>query len=263
MYAIKRKSGFYMALLFMLATAATAATQPLQKTIKIAAEDDWFPYSSIVPGSNNAQGFAPDLVRAVFKKRGIEVEYIVVPFARCLHYADTGEVVGCFDATKTDANKGAYYWHTPPLFYDGISIFSRRSHTRVDLTAKDLEGKSVGITIGYTYPTSFMQNKKITKYEAPSDDNLLRMLRADRVDYILLNTLPGKLRIKNNKDYSGEIKEVGLMQKDGFWLAFSKTNKDGKEMSKIFESGLQEFVKNGHYKKLYAEFIGRHDLADK
>lgn len=249
-------------LLVVLTTAATEAATPTKRAIKIAAEDDWFPYSSIVPGSRNVEGFAPDLVRAVFKARGIEVEYIAVPFARCLYYADVGEVAGCFDVTKTGTNNDAYYWHAPPLFYEGLSVFSLRSHKHRNVTVKNLEGALVGITTGYTYPATFMDNRKIIKVTAPADDNQMRMLLAGRVEYVLIYSVPGRIVIKNKADYAGAIEEVGFIQKEPVFLAFSKTHKEGKEMSKIFESSLRELVKNGQYKKLYDDFSRRHGLTE-
>jgi polar amino acid transport system substrate-binding protein len=122
------------------------------------------------------------------------------------------------------------------------------------LDAAGLEGSTVGVTNGYTYPTDFMHNEKIKKTQANSDDQLIKMLLAKRVKFILLNTMPGILRIKNDKNAAGKIKQVGVISNDGFWLNFSKSHPDGKRMSELFESGLQEFKVSGQYEKMLAEF---------
>ncbi|WP_367847186.1 substrate-binding periplasmic protein [Rhodoferax sp. WC2427] len=236
-----------------LATAACAQNP----TITIAAEDDWAPYSSMKADKSGPEGFSPDLVRAVFKLKGVDVKMVAVPFVRCLQMVKTAKAVACFDTTITDENKDEFYWHKTPIFEEGLAIFALADTPQTGLTTLGLEGGTVGITTGYTYPTDFMQNKKIKKFEANSDEHLLKMLLAKRVQYVILNTMPGMLRIKNDASLSGKVKQVGLISKDGFWLNFSKTHPDGKRMADLFEAGLLELKASGRYDKMYADFKQR------
>jgi polar amino acid transport system substrate-binding protein len=236
----------------MICLSAGASAQT--PTITVAAENDWAPYSSIKADGSGPEGLSPDLVRAVFKLKGVNVKYVTVPFARCLQLVKTGKAVACFDTTITDENRDEFYWHPTPIFYDGLAIFSLNDFQGGSLDAAGLEGSTVGVTNGYTYPTDFMHNEKIKKTQANSDDQLIKMLLAKRVKFILLNTMPGILRIKNDKNAAGKIKQVGVISNDGFWLNFSKSHPDGKRMSELFESGLQEFKVSGQYEKMLAEF---------
>ena len=238
-----------------LCLSALVAAQPVPVTI--AAEDDWAPYSSMKKDGSGPEGFAPDLVRAVFKLKGIDVKFVTVPFTRCLHLVKTGKVVACFDTTMTDENRNEFYWHPTPIFEEGLAKIALSDAPADNLSAKDLEGSTVGITTGYTYPSDFMRNLKIKKFEANSDDHLVKMLMAKRVKFVVMNTLPGLLRIKNDKATAGKIKPVGLLSKDGFWLNFSKSHPDGKRLSEVFEAGLQEFKKSGQYDKLNTDFRAR------
>jgi polar amino acid transport system substrate-binding protein len=217
--------------------------------IVIAAEDDWPPYSARQAGTTDPVGFTPSLVREVFARRGIEVEFITVPFSRCLLYAQTGRAVACFNVTITDANRDEFYWHPTPMFQEGLAIFALRGRFQPELNSKDLENYSVGITNAYTYPTDFMANPKITRAVAQSDANLLKMLIKHRVDFIILNTLPGQLRIRD-ENLGTQIERVGMISLDGFWLSFSKRNPDGERLSKIFEEGLLELKKSGRFAEL-------------
>jgi polar amino acid transport system substrate-binding protein len=226
-------------------------------TITIAAEDDWAPYSSMKADKSGPEGFSPDLVRAVFKLKGVDVKYVAVPFVRCLQMVKTGKAVACFDTTITDENKDEFYWHKTPIFEEGLAIFGLVDGAKTDLTTLGLEGSTVGITTGYTYPTDFMLNKKIKKFEANSDEQLLKMLAAKRVQFVILNTMPGLMRIKNDASLKGKIKQVGLISKDGFWLNFSKIHPDGKRMAEVFEAGLLEFKASGRYDKMQADFKQR------
>lgn len=217
--------------------------------ILIAAEDDWPPYSAGQPGNAEPTGFTPALVREVFARRDIAVDFVTVPFSRCLHYAETGYAVACFNVTITDDNRNKFYWHSTPMFHEGLAIFALRGRHRPELSAKDLEHNRVGITNAYTYPSDFMKNPQIERVVARSDANLLSMLMKERVDFIILNSLPGQLRILDAK-LGRQIERVGMISLDGFWLSFSKQHPDGERLSKIFEEELVRLIASGRVAEL-------------
>ncbi len=238
--------------------SAPTATAPVE-TIVVAAEDDWAPYSFAKPGGG-IDGLAPALVAAVFETHNIRVKFAVMPFARCLLMAQSGAVVGCFDASITDENRAQFHWHPTPLFQEELAIFARQDSREVDVRLDQLEGRTLGLTIGYTYPTSVMSNARIRKVNVPSDANLLNMLVAGRVDYILLNTMPGYYRASQDRRLTGRVKRVGVVQLDGFWVCFSRTHPDGKRLSELFETGLQEIKANGTYARITADFYRQLNL---
>lgn len=237
-----------------------AKAQEAPQVVTIAGEDDWAPYSSAPTGRPGPEGLSPELVREAFKTQNVQVRFIALPFARCMLYAETGRVAGCFNASITDENRDKYHWHPTPMFHEGLAIFGRSEHTGPPLTEKDLEGRTVGVTIGYTYPTSFMSNARIAKLNARSDTHLLQMLAARRVDYILLNTMPGYYRIQQMPSLVGKVKQVGTIQMDGFWLAFSKKDPQGAELANSFEQGLRAMQADGSYDRLMAALRRRMGL---
>ena len=240
----------FAALLLVLITPAHA------ERILIAAEDDWSPYSAQQSNSSEPEGFTPSLVREIFARRDIAVDFITVPFSRCLHYAQTGRAVACFNITITDANRNEFFWHPTPMFHEGLAIFALRGRFQPELNSRDLENHIVGITNAYTYPSDFMQNPKIERAVAQSDAYLLNMLIKRRVDFIIMNTLPGQLRILQEK-LGTEIERVGMISLDGFWLSFSKQHPDGERLSKIFEEELLRLMANGRVAELELEMKTR------
>jgi polar amino acid transport system substrate-binding protein len=80
------------------------------------------------------------------------------------------------------------------------------------------------------------------------------MLVARRVDYILLNTMPGYYRMRHEPGLHGQIKRVGAIRMDSFWLGFSRAHPDGKRLCASFEKGLQALRRSGEYDRMMAEF---------
>ena len=243
-------------LMLLFALALTSQACMAAETVVIGAEDDWPPYSSIKADKSGAEGLSLDLVREAFATRGIEVQFQVLPFARCMQYAASGRVSGCFNASRNESNAETYCWHPTPLFEDSLHIFGPATTPRSDFTIKDLEGKVVGLTIGYTYPDTFSKNKKIKHFRAVSDDHLIKMLVAGRVDFILLNRMPAYQRINADPSLKAKIKSVGVISHDKFWVAFSKYN-EGPRHCELFEQGMQALVKSGRYEEITKAFRKR------
>lgn len=238
--------------------ALGAGAVPLRaETITIGAEDDWPPYSYRVAGQDEPQGLTPRLVRQAFASQGVSVRFRILPFARCMLEAEKGHVVACFNATRTAANQALYHWHPTPMFEEELAIFARRSPDTSppmrQLVQDDLLGSSVGITLGYTYPTTFMTDPRIQRKQATSDGNLLHMLAVGRVDYILVNTLPAWYRLQVDPGLQGRVQRVGRIRVDGFWLGFTRAKPEGERLAQVFEQGLQAMRRSGEHQRMLAD----------
>lgn len=242
----------------VLLCAGVAGSASLRaETITIGAEDDWPPYSYRVAGHDEPQGLTPRLVRQAFASQGVSVRFRTLPFARCMLEAEKGTVMACFNATRTAANEARYHWHPTPMFEEELAIFARRSPDTSmpmrQLVQEDLRGSSVGITVGYTYPTSFMSDPRIQRKPATSDGNLLHMLAAGRVDYILVNTLPAWYRLQVDPALSGQVQRVGRISVDGFWLGFTRARPEGERLAHAFEQGLRAIKRSGEHQRMLTE----------
>lgn len=234
---------------------ASAMAQPAA-TVLLGAEDDWAPYSTVSVDRRGVTGLSPDLVSAAFATQGVQVRFQSLPFARCMLHAQRGVIAGCFNATRTQDIHDQYCWHPTPLFTEELAIFGPMTAPET-LTRAQMAGKRLGVTLGYTYPSEWMQDPRIIRVSAASDDNLLKMLVAGRVDYILLNTMPGWERIARMPAVQGRIKRVAVVRQDGFWVAFSKQHPEGQRLCAQFEQGLQVLRASGRYEQMMAQFRAR------
>lgn len=237
-----------------LCWCASVMAQP--GAVVLGAEDDWAPYSSVDAPGQHPAGLSPELVSAAFATQGVQVRFQSLPFARCMLHAQRGLIAGCFNATRTQDLHDRYCWHPTPLFEEELAIFGPMSAPDA-MTRERMAGKRLGVTLGYTYPSEWMQDRRIIRVSAASDDNLLKMLVAGRVDYILLNTMPGWERISRMPAVQGRVKKVSVIRQDGFWVAFSKRHPEGMRLCAKFEQGLQALHASGRYQQMMAQFRAR------
>ncbi len=229
----------------------------LAETITVNAEDDWAPFSSITANKRSAEGLSVDLVRAAFATQGIDVRFMPVPFARCLFEVEHGQVVACFNASITEENKEKFLWPSQSLLSEGLSILALSEAKLQNIGPKDLEGRTVGITNGYTYPMSLMRNNKIIKDVSRSDTVQLKKLMSRRIEYAIINTTPARLMINADPAMRERIKIVGSVELSLLYLNFSKKHPDAPRLLVAFEKGLKTIQSNGTYARIQNDFNAR------
>jgi polar amino acid transport system substrate-binding protein len=235
-------NSFLLRCTLLLALAAPA----MAETITVGAEDDWAPYSSVVDGK--ARGFAVDVVREAFAAVGVEVKFEVLPYARCLAKAKSGHVVGCFDAVQNSMIASSYLWHDTPLFTTHMNVYALPGSTESGLTARALEGKSVGVVRDYEYGDEFDLNARIVRKVVDKNEHGFKMLLSGRIAYMAAEERIAKaLFLKYPAAFGGKFKLVGTVATPGLFMAFSKHSPEGALYLKKFNNGFAAIRSSGKY----------------
>lgn len=237
-----------------VASTLLFSTLTFAETVIINGEDDWAPYSSKTSDEKSVEGFAPDIIKAAFKTQGVDVVFKQVPYARCLAEVNSGDAVGCFDTVQDDDSKAKFIFHKTPLFNADMVVFAPSSSTESIAKTSDLEGKTVGVTNGYTYASDFTNNAKINKQVVSSEKDQLNLLANGRLQYGIIWGMPGYDILKKNPNIASKVKVIGKISTDALYVNFSKKHKDGARMAEVFEKGMQTITTNGTYKKLESDF---------
>ena len=224
------------------------------ETVKIVAEDDWFPYSGI--NNNEIKGIAVDVVREAFKAEGIDVEFDVMNYDRGMSLVKDGEAIGCFDAPRTKEIEEIYFWHEEPLFIAKSYFYAASDFTGSLNSVKDIGNRRLGLTQGYGYGNTIDMNDEIDKVYSKSDEVILKKLIAKRVDLIILfdrvaDYLISKLGVQD------QVKQAGLSENTDIYIAFSKIHPDGKKYCDIFSKGFRRIKENGIYQKIWDDWDNR------
>ncbi|MGE5085373.1 MAG: substrate-binding periplasmic protein [Bacillota bacterium] len=243
----------------LVALALLVSFSASAETITLNGEDDWAPYSSATSNYKSVQGLAPDIISAAFKTQGVTVKFRPVPFARCMIEVENGAAIGCFDTIINQDTRDKYIFHKTPLFKADMVVYGPINSSITHVKIKDLEGKIVGHTEGYTYPPQFIENKKIIAAESPTERSQLEKLASGRIQFAIMWGLTGEHIIEQNPHLVRKVKAIGRISQDSLFINFSKVHKDGAKYAAIFEKGMQAIIANGTYKKIEDAFHKKHE----
>jgi polar amino acid transport system substrate-binding protein len=237
---------------FKLAFATMAAVflmSPLvcAETVKIIAEDAWYPYSGQT--ENGVAGIAVDIVRETFKAEGIDVDFEAMGYDQGMLLVKDGGAIGCFDAPRTKEIEETYLWHDEPMF-TAKSFFYATSDYKGSLKGvEDIGGRKLGLTQGYGYGNAIDMNDSLNKEYSKTDEVILRKLTAGRLDFIVLYDKVAEHLI-SKLGVQGKVKEVGLSEATDLYVVFSKKNPDGQKYRDIFSRGFRKIKTNGSYQQI-------------
>ena len=88
-----------------------------REKLEIYVENDAAPWSKA-----DGTGYANDLVKAIYDAVDVDVDFEVVPYARCKKYTETGEAVGCFNVAKIPEVENKITWNGEVLAESSVSL---------------------------------------------------------------------------------------------------------------------------------------------
>jgi polar amino acid transport system substrate-binding protein len=230
----------------------TASAWAVDK-VRIGAEDDWRPYSSVSGGA--PVGFAVDIVKAAWAAAGVSLELVPLPYARCMRMVDNGDLDGCFDTLRDARTEPHYRWHRQPLFKARIAIYGRAGpQDSKILGLADLLGRRIGVTNGYDYGETFDNDSRMVRDAAASDLITLRKLVAGRVDYALVYDRVASHIADLNPELAPLFVQRGVLAEPLLYLSFRRKGDDLTALIARFDRGLEQIRKSGEYARIEARW---------
>jgi len=240
-----------IALVSLIAWGSSAC---FAETVRIIAEDDWYPYSAKF--AEGPKGIAEDLVRAAFAAEGVQAQFDVMNYDHGMDLVKNGGAIGCFDAPRTKEVEDVYLWHEERLFSADSYFYVASDFAGKINGLADVAGKKVGLTQGYGYGNTIDLDKTMVKEYSKTDTILVRKLMARRLDSIVLfdkvaDYLLPKLSVK------GKLRSAGKADSTDIYVAFSKKHPDGKKYCDLFSQGFRKIKSNGAYQKIMISWDAR------
>jgi polar amino acid transport system substrate-binding protein len=191
--------------------------------VQIATDATWPPFESVDEQSKEIVGFDIDLMNAIAKEGGFDVEYINVPWdsllagmAQCQYDASISAM------TITEERKQSFSF-SDPYFAAGQVVSVQIGNT--DISGKDsLAGKRVGAQNGTTGDIYIQNMPEVTR--TPYDDIALAFqdLMNGQLDAVVADNPLALGYVGQNAD---KLKTVGEVFTDEYYgVAVCKTNAD-------------------------------------
>jgi ABC-type amino acid transport substrate-binding protein len=236
-----------------IATAAPAAS-PVR--MQILVEDAASPWSD-----RAGNGLANDLVRAAFTAAGVDVDLVVVPYARCKALVMQGGAAGCLSMSAAPELRGLVRFADKPLFTTTPRFYYNVDHKVTAKSVAELaSGMRIGTVHGYEYPPFVAQLAKrgIIVESGRSDVANLRKLSAGRIDLALIMT--DEMRSENLIQQQARVNNVALAFNSTpmeSFIGFSTRHPDGDTLRRTFNAGYQVIIENGTRSRIQANWRQR------
>lgn len=143
----------YLALCLAFALVAASPTIAMERVLVVS--DRWMPFNG-EPGSPK-EGYAVEMLRMIFKRKGIEVEYIERPWKRALEDVRAGRADMVIGANKKEAVD--FIYPRSSLGKDDACFYTSKPDWK--FTGPDsLAEVKTGYIEGYAYPEWYHENVK-------------------------------------------------------------------------------------------------------
>lgn len=197
-------------------------------------------------------GIDLDVVRAAFAEAGREVNFSFFPWKRTVKMAERGEtdaLCGC--AYRPEREEKLIYSDMLGLHSQGVFISDESLLKTVD-SLSDLNGRSIAAVRGYAVHSELKAYPDIRVVEANDDDQLLRLLSANRVDaiYSYRDIILYRMAMSSN---SRKIRYFEFSSQP-YYLCFSRKPSDIQSVVDDFNWGLRVIRFNGRYQDIWGSY---------
>lgn len=251
MLKCKKWIAFGVALMVSVMLGGCGGQSANSKVLKVGMDAAFAPFEFQDDKSNEYAGFDVDLMKAIGKQLGMEVQFQNIGFDGLIPALDSNNIDVIASGMTIKEERKSKVTFSQPYFKSGLSILVKGDNQTIH-SFKDLEGKKIAVQIGSSSAdlAKKITNAQVREFNTPPD--AFMELKSGGVEAVI-NDLPV------NQDYinhapSNEVKIVGdLLQAEDYGLAVAKKNT---ELAKKIDDALSTLKQNGEYDKIYQKWFG-------
>lgn len=212
--------------------------------------------------SNNGKlvdGLAFDLIRAAQKRLNLNIDIEVYPWSRSYSIAQGDANVLIFSITRTEMREKLFKWiDTIYVLEDYLWALKNSTGTKEKTTAKELANYRTGVQrddqqYNYLKEWGLSENKGLII--VPTWDQAIKMLYANRLDFIMGSELMLTQRLKANKLDPQKIEKRVYLGKMGSGLFFAFSNETSDSLVNVFINTFKDMRKSGEYIKIKDKWL--------
>ena len=221
------------------------------KVLRVGSAIDFAPFEFQDEGQKDYQGFDMDLIRAVAKEMGRDVDIQNIGFdglipalqAKNIDVIISGMTIN--DERKEKVNFSESYYKS------GLTMVVRSDEESIK-SFNDLKGHKVAVQIGTTSANMVKGLEGVTVTELNTPADCFMELKARGVDAVVNDRPVNDYYIKQSQAVGVKSLEDMLSAED-YGIAMSKDNPD---LQKEIDAALKKLHENGEYDKIYQKWFG-------
>ena len=210
------------------------AVSTAEYRVKLAVENSWPPYSN-----GSGDGISMDIIQLAFDKVGVDVEFVVVPYARALRMTQSGEVDGAFNVTKQNSTIDNFVFGEVPILQANASFYyHKESNLNFNTVDEIPAGTSIALIIDYEYGELYEKSRKrFNEVRVSSQIQIIKLLQLKRVDMAIMFDGVAKHYLSELELSEDEIKQGKTNHTSDIYVAFNKRKELGKVIA-LLDEGL-------------------------
>ncbi len=240
---------FALVSLIVLAALALSACGGGAQKVQVATDATWPPFEMIDESTKQIVGFDIDLMNAVAKAGGFEVEFVNVSWDPLLAGVAQCQYDAAISAMTITEERAQSMGFSDPYFAAGQIVTVRFDETAI-ASKDDLSGKTVGAQLGTTGAFYVEKISGATLKTYDSIDLAYQDLMNGQIDAVIADNPLAIGYVGQNAD---KLKTVGEVLTDEYYgIAVCKT--DTELLAKV-NKGLAEVKASGQVEELTAKWL--------
>lgn len=234
-------------------TSLFVANVSAAEVIRVGAEPAYAPFEYIDNDTKELTGFDIELIAAIAKSQGYDVEYSTMPFDALIPAILTKTIDVALSAiTITDERKKRVSF-SDPYYQSGLTILINKENAETIKNVDDLKNQTICVQIGTTgsYYASEIEGAKVAQFNTAPESYI--ELKAKGCVAAINDKPVNDYYLSTTKD-SGIISLAQTLSAEYYGIAVGK---DDEKMLKIVNDGLAKIKADGTYQKLYEKYFGK------
>lgn len=188
-----KKLGAAAAIAAFMATSAIAEEA---KTLRVGMSGGYFPFTFVQKGK--LQGFEVDVMNAVGKEAGLEIEFETMSFSGLIGALDVGRIDTIANQITITPEREEKFEFSQAYVIDGAQVVVKRGNDTIN-GVEDLQGKSVAVNLGSNFEEllkelPYADEIDIRTYES----NIAQDVALGRVDAFVMDRVSSAQLIKES-----------------------------------------------------------------
>lgn len=221
------------------------------QTLRIVSES-WAPY--VYEEQGTLKGLDYEATQIVLQRLGVEAEWQLLPWKRCLLAVEQGQADAILDIFRTPEREASIIYPDEPMSQIEFVLFYATARPYPFNQLQDLQGLKVGVSAGYWYANrDFRESELFTREPAASHNANLGKLLRDRVD-LVINDKRGGIFLTQQMGIQGDVSHhPQVISRDQLYLGLSRRD-DMAEFAQRFSHELRHFKREPAYAALSARY---------